>query len=210
MKHHDRPPHDGSGQPFRPSHPTVSSTLLGGVRQMDQTAWSRLVETFGGIVYRWCRSSGVSPADAADVVQEVFTSVARGIGGFERRKPSGSFRSWLATITRNRVRDHFRRLRQREAAAGGTAAMQRLEQQAADLDSTISTTGIQSALVRRLAAAVQAQFAAATWQAFWMTAVQGRPASEVAEALGMSTAAVYQSKSRVLRRLRQRLDELPE
>jgi RNA polymerase sigma-70 factor, ECF subfamily len=108
-----------SQPPDPPEHPTVSSLLLDGAKQMDPVAWSRLVSTFGPVVYRWCRSSGIRDSDAPDVVQEVFASVARGIGTFERQKEQGSFRSWLATITRNRVRDHFRRQSQRETAAGG-------------------------------------------------------------------------------------------
>jgi len=40
--------------------------------------------------------------------------------------------------------------------------------------------------------------------------IDGVKASEVAEQLSVSAASVYQSKSRVLRRLRERLDELPQ
>lgn len=194
---------------IRPEHPTVSSLLLEGVQQMDPVAWSRLVDCFGGIVYRWCRLSGVPPTDAEDLVQDVFASIARGIGTFERRKVEGSFRSWLATITRNRVRDYYRRQGNREAAVGGTDAQVRLEQHADPLESTISAEGLQGALVSRLLDGVRAEFEPATWNAFWATAIDGRQPSDVAEESGLSVASVYQAKSRVLRRLRQRLSESP-
>lgn len=210
----DPPPSAADGpNPFKGPealHPTASSMLLDGVRRMDAVAWSRLVDTFGGIVYRWCRLSGLSPQDASDVVQDVFTSVARGIGRFERKKSEGSFRSWLATITRNRVRDHFRRQADREVAAGGTEALRRLEQQAECCESTISAEGIGGAVVRRVLDAVRAEFEPATWDAFWMTAVDGKTAADVAETTGMSVVSVYKAKSRVLNRLRQRMGELPE
>jgi RNA polymerase sigma-70 factor, ECF subfamily len=203
--------HDPASQSgIRPEHPTVSSLLLEGVQRMDPVAWSRLVDSFGEIVYRWCRVSGVSPTDAEDLVQEVFASVARGVGTFERQKAEGSFRSWLATITRNRVRDYFRRQAEREVAAGGTDAQARLEQQADQLESTICPEGMENALVKRLLDAVRVEFEPATWNAFWATAIDGRQASDVAEATGLSVASVYQAKSRVLRRLRQRLSELPK
>jgi RNA polymerase sigma-70 factor, ECF subfamily len=190
-------------------HPTISSLLLDGVQRMDPAAWSRLVDTFGGVVYRWCRLSGIAPSDAEDVVQDVFASVARGIGTFERAKPKGSFRCWLATITRNRVRDYFRRQSDREVATGGTDAQIRLEQQALSLESTISPDGIENALVRRVLETVQAECEPATWNAFWLTVMEEKRAADVAEATGLSVASVYQAKSRVLRRLRQRLSELP-
>jgi RNA polymerase sigma-70 factor (ECF subfamily) len=193
-----------------PEHPTLSSMLLGDVKQMEPQAWSRLVHTFGPIVYRWCRSSGVAEADAPDLVQEVFASVARGIPSFQRQKDQGSFRSWLATITRNRVRDHFRRKSRRQQAEGGTDALERLYRQADSLESTISTDAIANPLVQRVLEAVRGEFENRTWTAFLKTTVDGQPASQVAEQLEMSVAGVYQARSRVLRRLRQRIAELPE
>lgn len=180
---------------------------------MDATSWSRLVETFGPIVYRWCRLSGVDQGDAPDVVQDVFASVSKGIVDFRRQKEQGSFRSWLATITRNRVRDHFRRLSKREAAEGralgGSDALHRLQQHGEDLDSTICSSSIETPLVHQVMATVESEFEASTWQAFLRNAVDGIPASDVAKDLGVSVASVYQAKSRVLRRLRARLSELP-
>ena len=192
-----------------PEHPTLSSALLGGVQRMDSGSWSRMVAVFGPVVYRWCRTSGVSDSDVADVVQNVFASVARGIETFERKKEVGSFRSWLATITRNRVRDHFRRIANREEAIGGTAAWQNMQQQPAELESTISTDNIDSAINRFVLESVRDEFEQKTWTAFWMTTVEEKSAGDVAEAVGISIASVYQAKSRVLRRLRQRLSELP-
>jgi hypothetical protein len=46
--------------------PTLSTALLQRVRDMHPDGWSRLVEVFGPIVYRWCRQSGVPEHDAAD------------------------------------------------------------------------------------------------------------------------------------------------
>lgn len=193
----------------QPEHPTLSNPFLEGVKQLDPSQWSRLVETFGPIVYRWCRLSGVPESDSADVVQEVFSSVARGIAGFERKKETGSFRSWLATITRNRVRDHFRKAAVREQAEGGTEAFERLQQQADSLEDSIDGDSINTPLVSQVLKSVEAEFETTTWQAFWMTTVDDKPASLVAETTGLSVASVYQSKSRILRRLRMVMSELP-
>jgi RNA polymerase sigma-70 factor (ECF subfamily) len=191
-------------------HPTLSSALLDGVQRMDSESWSRLVSTFGPIVYRWCRAAGVAESDAPDVVQNVFTAVARGIESFQPQKEEGSFRSWLATITRNKVRDHFRQRADREQAAGGTEAWQLLEQLSEELDSTICSENARTAIVRRVLEQVRNEFEPNTWRAFWSTTVDAKPAAEVSTELGISVASVYQAKSRVLRRLRQRLAETPE
>lgn len=190
-------------------HPTLSSMLLDGVRSMDPSGWSRLVTTFGPIVYRWCRTSGVRESDAPDIVQEVFASVARGIGTFQREKPQGSFRSWLATITRNKIRDYFRSQVKSQNAIGGTEALASLHQLAEDLDSTICAESAETPVVREVLRQVQAEFEPSTWNAFWQATIESKKAAEIATELGISTASVYQAKSRVLRRLRQRLAELP-
>ena len=190
--------------------PTLSTACLAGAQAMEAEAWSRLVKTFGPIVYRWCRTSGVRESEASDVVQEVFAAVARGIERFEREKSEGTFRSWLATITRNKVRDHYRQLARRQQAVGGTDAWMALEQQAESLETTICHQSIQSPLVRQVLEQVRAEFEPSTWDAFWQTTIERKPAAEAAKSVGISAASVYQSKSRVLRRLRERLAELPE
>ena len=55
----------------------------------------------------------------------------------------------------------------------------------------------------RLAAEqVRPLFTAASWDAFWLTSVDGIAPAEVARQLGMSSGAVYIARSRVIARLR--------
>jgi RNA polymerase sigma-70 factor (ECF subfamily) len=42
-----------------------------------------------------------------------------------------------------------------------------------------------------------------TWLAFWRTAVEGQPGRRVAADLGLSVAAVYLARSRILARLKE-------
>lgn len=52
---------------------------------------------------------------------------------------------------------------------------------------------------------MQAQFEPRTWQAAWEMTANRLSAAETGQKLGLSEAAVYVAKSRVLRRLRQEL-----
>ena len=65
-----------------------------------------------------------------------------------------------------------------------------------------------SALYRRALELVRAEFEERTWQAFWLTAIEGREAPAAAAELGMSPVAVRIAKSRVLARLRAEAEEL--
>ncbi|TWT66433.1 RNA polymerase sigma factor RpoE [Allorhodopirellula solitaria] len=175
---------------------------------MAPEQWERLASVFGPIIYRWCRSSGVPEADAADVVQDVFSTVARGISRFERREAEGSFRSWLASITRSRTVDYFRQAAKQQQAGGGTQAMLLLQQQVDAVESTITSSNMLSAICQQILREVEAEFESTTWKAFWQTTIDGKPAADVAEATGLSRASVYQAKSRVLKTLRRRLSDL--
>jgi RNA polymerase sigma-70 factor (ECF subfamily) len=57
---------------------------------------------------------------------------------------------------------------------------------------------------------VQGDFAPETWKAFRRYALEGEPAAQVAEALGLSLNAVLLAKSHVLKRLRQEVAGLVE
>ena len=202
-----------SNNPTDASGPSsISSTLLDRVRARRPEAWERLVDLYGPVVYRWCRQSALRPEDAADVVQEVFTAVALHVGEFRRERPGDSFGGWLRSITRNKIRDLYRHRQGKPQARGGTDAGQQLaeigEPPEPSDPGTASDEGLEAWLSRRGLALVRAEFENRTWEAFRRTAVEGQAPAHVAEDLGMSVPAVYQAKSRVLRRLRQELDEM--
>lgn len=113
-------------------------------------------------------------------------------------------------ITKNKIRDHFRRAAGQPSAMGGSDALGKLHHIAAfelpdDAPSQPSDT---AALLHRALAMVRVEFRAATWDAFWRATVLGQPTDQIADALGVSQASVRQSKSRILRRLRQQLGDV--
>jgi RNA polymerase sigma-70 factor (ECF subfamily) len=196
---------------FAADSASISSSLLRRVKGSDQQAWRDLTDIYAPLVYSWARQAGLQEADAADVLQETFRSVVLRISSFHKEGPEDSFRGWLWTITRNKIRDHFRAVAVRAPAVGGTdqrIALEALPAQPPELSGdTESNSRSDVYLSQRLLNHVQAEFEPRTWQAFWATAVDNRPAANVAAELQMSIGAVYMAKSRVLKRLRQELGE---
>jgi RNA polymerase sigma-70 factor (ECF subfamily) len=82
--------------------------LLREIKAQSPIAWKRLVGLYSRLIYRWCRQAGLQPADAADVGQEVFRAVARKISDYRHDRSGDTFRGWLRTITRNKIRDWAR------------------------------------------------------------------------------------------------------
>jgi RNA polymerase sigma-70 factor (ECF subfamily) len=182
---------------------STSASLLQRLRAREPAAWERLCQLYGPLVYRWARSSGLQDTDAADVVQEVFRSVAGGLDRFHHDAPTDSFRGWLWGITKNKLRDHFRSRAGNPAGAGGTDAQrQLLEVPETPPDSTSNSLKPDAVLVHRALALIQVEFEERTWKAFWRSAVDGQPAADIGKELDMTPRAVRQAKYRVLRRLR--------
>jgi RNA polymerase sigma-70 factor (ECF subfamily) len=171
------------------------------------------VRLYGPVIYRWCRRSGLAAEDAADVLQEVLAAVLLHLTGFRRDRSQDSFSGWLATITRNKVRDHYRRRHGKAEARGGSTAQRQMAEipQPGEPGAESIQPDAESAawLSRRVLETIRAEFEVHTWQAFWQTTVEGHSPAHVASDLQISTAAVYMAKSRVLRRLRQAMGELP-
>ena len=61
-------------------------------------------------VYNLCYRFTNSPDDAQDLAQEVFIRVYRTMGSYNIEK--GAFNTWLTTLARNLLVDHFRRTKQ--------------------------------------------------------------------------------------------------
>ena len=188
------------------SHST-SVSLLARVGRREADAWERFAALYTPLVYGWARRGGLQASDAADVVQDVFRAVFQKIENFQRDGQQSRFRGWLWTITRNRVRLHYRQAAPQAQGAGGSEAARRLEQVPELLESEDEPAAEQTrqVLVHRALQLIKQDFAADTWQAFWRLAVDGDSAQEIAAELGCSVAAVRQAKYRVLCRLREEL-----
>ena len=185
----------------------TSLSLLDRARHHDEPSWQRLVTLYGPLVEHWCRRGGARPEDAADLAQEVFLAVSQGLERFERRGP-GSFRAWVRGITRHKLLDCSRRAERQAAAAGGSTALERLHDIPDPQPVSDEDADEMSGLYRRALDLIRGEFEERTWQAFWLTAVEGREAPAAAAELGMSPVAVRIARSRVLARLRAEADEL--
>src|SRR3954470_8763206 len=76
----------------------------------DAAAWEKLVRQQNRRIYNICYRFTGSSSEAEDLTQEVFIRLYRTMSSFEPGK--GSFTTWLTTLTRNMLVDHFRRTRQ--------------------------------------------------------------------------------------------------
>jgi RNA polymerase sigma-70 factor (ECF subfamily) len=79
----------------------------------DTGAWTELVGAQQRRVYGLCYRFTASSHDAEDLTQDVFIKLYANLRSFDPAK--GSFHTWITTLTRNLLVDHFRRSRQQRA-----------------------------------------------------------------------------------------------
>lgn len=178
----------------------TSQSLLERLRRFDDEAsWARFTALYTPLLYSWARRLVAQPDDAADLVQDVFTTVVRRLPEFQY-DPGKSFRAWLRTILLNRWRTNRRRPSPAPLAADpaqedvGLALLD--EQDEADY---------RRYLLRQTLSLLQAEFSPTFWKAFEEHVLEQRPAEEVAARLQIAPGTVYVAKSRIFRRLRQEL-----
>lgn len=180
-------------------------------RPDDQAAWDEFARLYRPVVVRIARRRGLQHDDAEDLAQQVMLAVSRAVAGWTPDPARGRFRAWLRRIAENLTLNALSR-RRPDRGDGSTDAGERLNEHPDDAgaDSALLRLEYRREVFRRAAEEVRPEFAAETWLAFWRTAVEGSDAGCVAEELGKAVGAVYAARSRVMRRLRECVEQRDE
>lgn len=190
--------------------PLTRASLLVQLRNgANHVAWHEFMQLYGPVVYGFARKRGLQDADAADLMQDVMRSVSTSIGRLEYDRTQGTFRGWLFTITRNKVFNFLSARRIRPQATGDTSTNRLLDSHPDVSDgSEVWEAEYQRRLASLAMERIKGEFQEKTWQAFWLTAVDGIAAPDVAQQVGLSPGAVYVAKSRVLARLKEEVESM--
>lgn len=178
-------------------------SLLSRLRNWDDhESWQDFFNTYWRLIYSFALKSGLTSAEAEDVVQETIISVAKNIEKFKRDRNLGSFKGWLRNLTRWRVADHLRRRTNTgdipvEIAEDGSfefnlAAIPDSSEAESMWESEWRANLMKLAL-QKVKTAVKEEH----YQAFDLYAIKQWPARKVAETLDMTVGQVYLIKYRL-------------
>ena len=191
---------------------TRESLLLRVGDPANAEAWREFAAIYRPAVYRLARRRGLQDADAEDLSQRVLVAISQKIADWRPTSPQGAFRAWVTVIARNLALNALTRTRI-DSAKGGTSVIERLARQPAQEGSGGELTArefndeYRRALFRRMSDQICGEFQESTWQAFWMTTVEGIPIAEAARQLGKTEGVIYAGRSRVMQRLKQKVRE---
>lgn len=191
--------------------PITRPSLLLRLRDADDVeAWQQFVRLYTPLVFGHCARHGLQEADAADVAQEVMRVAAQAMPEFQYDPERGKFRGWLLQTTRHRLYKFFERQRRSPQAASETTVERFLDQKPEADEQARWDEDYRQRLFDWATEKARPEFQSATWDAFWLTAVEAVSVKEVAAKLGISVGAVYIARSRVIARLRDLIEIVAE
>lgn len=192
--------------------PETRESLLLQIRsQENRLAWEEFVELYRPVVYGIAVSRGLQHADALDLVQTVFVSVANSIAGWERQDQQTRFRNWLLRIAKNATLNALTRRPPDQAAGGAGVPLELIENARQDVPSEHELDlEYKRQLYLKAAEQVRAKVTKTNWMAFELTAIQGVAIEQVADELGKSVGAIYAVRSRIMKQLSQIVSQLEE
>jgi RNA polymerase sigma-70 factor (ECF subfamily) len=187
---------------------TRHSLLMKVAESANPDAWREFTAIYRPAVYRLARRRGLQDADAEDLAQQVLVIISRKIADWRPAAPSGAFRAWLTTIARNAIVNALTR-GTKQIGVGGSGTLDRLGNQPSrdEVEPEIDEE-VRRGLFRQAAEQIRPEFEESTWAAFWLTAVEGLAVEDVARRLGKKTGSIYAARSRIMRRLKEQIQEM--
>ena len=171
-----------------PESNAAAAVLVRASRDGDRSAFERLYALYSRMVHA-IAIARVGPADADDIVQDVFLTAMKQLHAL---RDESAFGGWLATIARNRANGHHR-------AVFDLVELQEMSHQATQEDEHEA---------RRVMATIRA-LPEAYRETLMMRLVEGMTGPEIAERTGLTPDSVRVNRHRGMKLLREALEHGP-
>lgn len=173
--------------------------------EQNESAWDDFVVEYESFLNRLAARLGVPDQHTSDVVQQILLTIAKSIDGWTDDGRPASFRRWLTTVSRNVV-IRFMSLERRHAAAEGGSGIVDVLNNVPDRPDPKDIHQYENELIIWAAEQVRSEFLETSWSAFWATVIEQRPVGEVADELRISPGSIYMSRSRIIARIRNKIE----
>ncbi|MEW6071108.1 MAG: sigma-70 family RNA polymerase sigma factor [Planctomycetota bacterium] len=182
---------------------TTSSVLLQELLDPSREGgWREFDARYRPVLLAFARRCGLAEADADDVAQETLVRLVADLRAGRYDPARGRLRAWIFGICRTRVADLLR-TRGRRREERGESALQEQGQENEDLDGVFEAEW-RAAMLREALRALREETRTEpkNVRVLELLLLEGRDVAATAAALGLTPAAVYLAKHRILRRLR--------
>ena len=192
---------------------TRSSVIRAVADTENEAAWQRIFDLYAGFVFSIARSKGLKEEDADDVVQVVFSDLARNLPTFQYDRAKGKFRSYLTGLVHWRVMDKLKAGKRdaelKEAFCEEAKFWEGVKTAATD-DGGFSEREWQAAALEEALRRIKSDVRPEHYAAFVASAVEGQDTESVMKLYGISRDNLYQIRTRLTAKLREMVTKILE
>jgi len=179
----------------------------------DDESWREFFDTYWRLIYAVALKSGLTDAEAQEVVQETIICVAKNIQKFKRDRKLGSFKGWLRNLTHWRIADQLRKrvkvLRNEMALESQSlSSPDEIPGQTIDANESEWESEWQRNLLKTALEQVKRHVREEQYQLFDLYVIRQWPVDRITQTLGVSATRVYLAKYRITRRLKKEVRRL--
>ena len=179
---------------------TRSSVLKAVADTGTEAAWARFYDLYSGFVFSIARSKGLKGEEADDIVQVVFTDLARMMPTFKYDRAKGKFRSYLIGLVHWRVKDKLRLVRRdKEFMSGYVEEAMNMPSAEKDFAEREWQVAALEEALRRIKPEVRPEH----YAAFVASAVEGQDTETVMRLYNLSRDNLYQIRKRLTSKLQE-------
>jgi RNA polymerase sigma-70 factor (ECF subfamily) len=181
--------------------PTRKSLLSRLKNWDDHQSWKSFFDTYWRLIYKAAVRTGLTDAEAQEVVQETVIAVCKSMPGFTYDESKGQFKGWLLRLTKWRINDLLRKRKRRQHLEAESLVHDDHALDVADpsrgaleesWDKEWEANLFEAAIER-----IKQQVDGRQYQTFDLYVLKKWPVNRVAKSLGTSTASVYLAKHRI-------------
>jgi RNA polymerase sigma factor (sigma-70 family) len=192
------------------------TTLLARLKDWgDDSSWQEFFDIYSKLIRNVALKSGLTRAEAEDVVQETMVAAAKHIPAFKYDRKLGSFRHWLLNMSRWRINDQFRRRKKLttelpDDLADETGQLSALvDEKTLDFDEFWESEW-QKTVFDAAVSKVKTSLDAEKYQIFDFVVNKQWSPEKVAKRFGISVNQVYLAKHRVTELIKKEVERLKE
>jgi len=185
----------------------------------DQASWMEFYQAYQELIYTVARRAGLREHEAEEAVQDTLISVARKMPGFAYDPAKDSFKGWLLTVVRWRVRDQLQKRRKLikdspeatswpDASTDLTHSVEEVPDPNGFELEVIWNDEWEKHLLQTALARVKRRVHPQHYEIYHLHVVLDQPVEMVKMSLGVSAARIYLAKYRVGISLRRELERL--
>lgn len=178
---------------------TRSSVMKAIADGENEAAWERLFNLYAGLVFSIARSKGLKEEDADDIVQIVFSDLARNLPTFEYNRTKGRFRSYLIGLIHWRIKDKLR-IVQRDKEFIETYINETKSLPPPDKD--FAEREWQAAALEEALRRIKPEVRPEQFAAFYASVIEGQDTESITQLYNISRDNLYQIRKRLTAKLK--------